>query len=416
MDESRKIEDLLQVLDITRRLAVTPDLESLLLRIEEAALGVLDCERATVYVHDPVTDELVSRVATGLRELRFPADRGIAGECFRTGEVILVEDAYADPRFNRAVDKETGFRTRNILTCPLTRHDGGSVGVLQVLNKTAESFSPWDETLLLTLGAQCGVALQRQALLSEFAGKQRIQRELSIAREIQQGLLPREPLVITGVEVAGRSHPAQETGGDFYTWQRVAGERHVVTLADVSGHGVSAALVAAQCHALLRSAFSSLPAGKGVASAVDIVSGLLREDIPEDRFVTLVSVLIDRGGRGLRVCSAGHGPLLLFRSGGGPIELPVHAMPLGIEPLAITSEERVDLEPGDCLVLLTDGLLERRSPAGEPFGIEGVSRVVHTLGCATATEIVTGLHLAAAVHARGSEPRDDLTVVVLLGT
>jgi GAF domain-containing protein len=185
-----RIADLLAVLEVTRRLAATSELQPLLEVIEQSALKVLDCERASVFLHDRTTDELYSRVATGGRPVRFPASLGFAGGVFRSGQVANVPDAYADPRFNPAVDRQTGFRTRSILTCPLSGWDNTTVGVLQVLNKRSGPFDTWDEILAQTFGAQVGVAVQRQLLLEEYERKRRYERALEIARQIQQGLLP----------------------------------------------------------------------------------------------------------------------------------------------------------------------------------------------------------------------------------
>src|SRR5207244_10872573 len=102
--------DLFRVLEVSRQLAATPDLQTLLEIIEKSSLEVLDCERASVFVHDRATDELYSRVATGGQQVRFSTQAGIAGMVFRTGTIINVADAYQDPRFNPEIDRRTGFR------------------------------------------------------------------------------------------------------------------------------------------------------------------------------------------------------------------------------------------------------------------------------------------------------------------
>src|SRR5205085_10176831 len=112
---------------------------------------------------------------SGIREIRLSVNRGIAGEVARTGAILDVPDAYADPRFNADIDRVSGFRTRNILACPLRDHDNAVVGVLQVLSKRRGNFVEWDRDKIQILGAQAGVAVQRQFLLDEFAIKQRIQ-------------------------------------------------------------------------------------------------------------------------------------------------------------------------------------------------------------------------------------------------
>src|SRR5437764_14554945 len=127
--DARKIADLQVILEVSRRLGAGTDLGELLHIIEQATLQVLDCERTSIFLHDRQTDELFSRLATGQDTLRFPARLGIAGEAFQTAVVINVPDAYADPRFNREVDRKTGYHTRNLLTCPLLGMDDQPVGV-----------------------------------------------------------------------------------------------------------------------------------------------------------------------------------------------------------------------------------------------------------------------------------------------
>jgi signal transduction protein with GAF and PtsI domain len=190
-----------------RRLGATAELDPLLETIAAAATAVLDCERASVFLLDRAAGELSSRVATGIadspvKEIRFPIGVGIAGEVARTGTVVNLPDAYADPRFNPEFDRRSGFHTRSMLAVPLADHDGTTVGVLQVLNKRGGSFGPRDEQLAGFLGGQAGVAVQRQLLLAHYAEKQRIERDLAIARDIQQRLLPKDAPVVPGFDIA----------------------------------------------------------------------------------------------------------------------------------------------------------------------------------------------------------------------
>src|SRR4051794_25270756 len=125
------------VLDVTRMLAVTTDLDTLLMYIAQAACGLLDCERASVFQFDPITNQLVTRVALQTTEIRVPSSAGIVGAAFTTNEVLVVPDPYHDPRFNRDVDKKTGFVTRNLLTAPMADLDRKPLGVIQAINKRA---------------------------------------------------------------------------------------------------------------------------------------------------------------------------------------------------------------------------------------------------------------------------------------
>ena len=127
--------DLMEVLEVARSLAASPELQPLLELVEASVLRVLDCDRAGVFVFDERTNELAGRAVTGEPGLRFPADRGIAGAVLREGVAIRLEDAHLDPRFNPEVDRRTGYRTRSLLTVPVRDWDDRPIGVLTALNK-----------------------------------------------------------------------------------------------------------------------------------------------------------------------------------------------------------------------------------------------------------------------------------------
>ncbi len=411
-DHSKQITDLHTVLAISRELASTTELMPLLRKIEAATLQVLQCERATVFLYDRDANELHSRVATGVDEIRFSADQGIAGEVVRTGKVISIKDAYADPRFNPEIDRKTGFKTRNMITFPLNGFDNTIVGVLQVLNKTPGSFDPWDAQLVETLGAQIGVVLQRQLLLEQYAEKQRIEADLDIAREIQQGVLPEHPPEAPGFEIAGWNKPADETGGDCYDFFALAGGTVAVTIADATGHGIGPALVIAECRALFR---ATAPLSHDLATAVSRVNDVLNNDLPADRFVTAFFGLLSPADNTLRYISAGHGPLLRYvRADDAITELKADSFPLGIMPdVAYDKPAEFPMQPGDMMVLVTDGFFEWADAKGEQFGIERMNDVIRKYRDHPGADIIRALHEAVLTFADGTPQDDDLTAVII---
>src|SRR5262249_39493661 len=142
--------------------------------------------------------------------------------------------------------------------------DDQLVGVVQGVNKVDGVFTPYDQQLTEAFAAQVGVAIQRAQLLEHYVQKKQLENALAIARDIQKGLLPRSPPCVPGYDVAGWSQPADETGGDCFDYTVLAGDRVALTVADVTGHGIGPALVAAETRALLR-AITDL---EGDASAV----------------------------------------------------------------------------------------------------------------------------------------------------
>lgn len=408
-DDTPHVRHLRRLLDITRQMAATTDLDALLQTIIDAAREVLACERASIFLYDAQEKALYSRVATGVGSIRFPADRGIAGAAATTRDVVNVADAYADDRFNPEIDRATGFRTRNLLTFPLENLDGELMGVLQALNKTGGPFTPEDEELARVLSAQAGVALHRHNLLEEFARKQRIERDLELARRIQQAQLPKTNPAVAGYEIAGWNRSADETGGDCYDFMTLPDGRLALLLADATGHGIGAALVIAQCRSLTR---GMLSVTSDVATVAQRVNGILSHDLTDDRFVTAFIGVLDARRHVLEYVAAGQGPLLHIgadetqaRGAGG--------MPFGIVPDASCPAERFELAPGDVVALLTDGFYEAAAPGGEQFGQERVVTFIRERPDVPLSEAITALHAELVRFSAGAPQADDLTAVII---
>ena len=408
----KHVVDLQAVLGVSRDLAAISELTPLLRNVERAALAVLECERATVFLYDPEREELFSRMATGVDEIRFSADRGIAGEVVRTGEVINVPDAYADPRFNPEIDRKTGFRTRNMITFPLLGFDNKIVGVLQLLNKSQGSFDPWDDELVRTFGAQVGVALQRQLLLEHYAEKQRIERDLSIARDIQQGLIPDKAAEVPGFDIAGWNKPADETGGDCYDYMALSDGSLALTIADATGHGIGPALVIAECRALFRATISL---SNDLSMVVSRINNLLSEDLPDDRFVTAFFGLLSPQTNTLSFLSAGHGPLIQYFSDKDEfVELSANAMPLGIiADVPFDDPVRFHMQPGDMMVLVTDGFFEWQNEQREQFGTERMYKILRAMKDRPCSEMIESLYREVRAFAPGTPQADDLTAIII---
>lgn len=178
-----------RLMDLTRAISSELDIEQLLRKIIGIASELLDAERSTLFLHDPLRDELWSRVAQGIetREIRIPSHVGIAGECFTRRAPILIDDAYADPRFNPAVDRSTGFRTRSILCVPVINRHGVPIGVVQVLNRRNGGFSGRDRRRLENLAAQSAIALENARLFREAVAERNYNE--NVLRSLTNGVI-----------------------------------------------------------------------------------------------------------------------------------------------------------------------------------------------------------------------------------
>jgi phosphoserine phosphatase len=409
-DESQRQLDTL--IDVSQQLAATIELDRLLKSVEQAALKVLDCERATVFLYDREADELFSKIATGVEEIRFSADAGIAGEAARTRKTIHVPDAYSDSRFNPEVDRTTGFKTRNLLTFVLVGYDAELMGVLQVLNKRSGSFDGHDERLADTLSALAGVAIQRQLLLEEYAEKKKLERDLDLAREIQRGYLPEADPEIEGFEVAGWNRPADQTGGDAYDFIRGVGQRLGLLIADATGHGIGPALMVAECRAFIRSSAST---SQDVLQIMATANALLADDLTDGRFVTVCYAQLDPQEGCVEYLSAGQGPLLRYVACDDRFEeISADTVPMGIlAHLPATGVTRLDMAPGDMFVMLTDGFYEWARPDRSQFGMERVCEVLRANRDRACAEMIRTLHAEVVRFGQGAPQSDDLTAILV---
>jgi serine phosphatase RsbU (regulator of sigma subunit) len=261
-----------------------------------------------------------------------------------------------------------------------------------------------------------GVARQiRQhvsAALDEAHQVERHRADLEIARSIQQALLPKDALDVTGYEVAGWTKPAEQTGGDCYDWLVLPDGRVAVFLADVSGHGIGAAMVTANCHAYVR---ASVAWHEDQCAAMNHLNRLLADDLPVERFVTFAAATLDANQHRVELLSAGHGPLLLYKAEKhAVIEYRAQGIPLGVMPETSYGQPHdIRMAPGDMLVLVTDGITEWASANGEMFGLNRLKAfILDHVGLAP-NPLIEKLHQEVIGFASGTAQLDDLTVVVL---
>ncbi len=421
LNRDKHFSALEKILQISRDMVATSDLDELLGLIIARSMELLEAERATLFLYDADSDELFSKIAAEVGEIRFPAGVGIAGAVVRSKQVLNVPDAYADERFNRNIDRQTGYRTRNILAVPLLGYAGDLVGVLEVLNKRGGRFDEDDITLAETLGAQAGVVIQRARLLEHYVEKQRMEHALQIARQIQQDILPKENPQIAGFDVAGWSGPADETGGDIYDFLDLGEGRWTFMLADATGHGVGPALVVAEARAMLRALSKGLcesDTDLDIPAVMARVNDLLTADLGQSRFVTCFFALLDGPGGSVRYVSAGQGPIIFYdRAADRFDELPATALPLGImEGTEFDEQVERRLAPGDMMVVTTDGFFEAADSEDELFGIERMCQIIRRCRDLTADEIIQNLRQKVFEFTGPVPQADDLTAIIVKKT
>jgi serine phosphatase RsbU (regulator of sigma subunit) len=239
-----------------------------------------------------------------------------------------------------------------------------------------------------------------------------VEHDLDIARSIQQSLLPRTRPSIHGMEISGWNLPADATGGDYFDWKKLRDGRLVVSLADVTGHGIGPALLASVCRAYARSSFDT---HDNVMKAMQHLNTFFGEDLPAGRFATFVAAVCSGDSGRVEMLSAGHGPLFVYSSASDAFEeFGAQAIPLGLLPELTCSDSVVlNMEVGDMVVLATDGFFEWENAEGEQFGEERMTKSLRESRHLPPEEIIAELYSAVKAFAKGTRQMDDLTAVVI---
>jgi serine phosphatase RsbU (regulator of sigma subunit) len=254
---------------------------------------------------------------------------------------------------------------------------------------------------------------QRQlAEIKERLESERLRQELHVARLIQQKLFPAAPLPLAGFDISGASYPAEATGGDYFDYIPLRDGSLGIVIGDVSGHGFGPALLMAETRAYLR---AFLLTHTDVAEIIGLLNRALANDAPDDRFATLLFARLDLHTRSLVYASAGHTTgYLLDPSGRVKTALVSTGMPLAILPESdVTAAPALTLEPGEVILLLTDGIVEAHSSTEELFGVQRVLDLVQAQVHRTAREIVDALYTAARSFSGSKAPFDDMTAIVI---
>jgi sigma-B regulation protein RsbU (phosphoserine phosphatase) len=265
--------------------------------------------------------------------------------------------------------------------------------------------------MMATIGVQIGQFVQRREAESQL---RRQEADRRIARQIQEGLLPKAVPTFAGFQISGRSAPAQDVGGDCFDFLplRVGGEDCLgVLVADASGHGIGAALLVAQTRAYLRAL--ALTCAE-VGTLLTLSNQRLASDLVTGHFVTVLLLRLNLRTRSLLYSSAGHCPgYVLDRQGRAKAVLASTGCPLGIDPASeFPTGPTTTLEPGELLLLFTDGIIEAVSPDGEQFGLERTLTTVRAHRQETPDAVLDALFHAVEDFS-GHQLHDDLTAVIL---
>ena len=413
----REVRNLNALLEVSRALGAEMHLDSLLPVIIHKTTEVMDAERSSLFIYDPDSDELWSKVAEGMDEktIRFPAGVGIAGDVAKTLETANIPDAYEDPRFNPEFDKQSKFTTKAVLCMPMTTRKGELIGVIQVLNKTdGGTFQEGDEKLLEALCIQAGVAIVRARLTEAFLEKQRIEESLKLAADIQMGMLPSTFPAFperNDFDLFAGIIPAKEVGGDFYDFFLIDKKHLCFVIGDVSGKGIPAALFMALTKTQIKASSSRRRTPGDVLFRAN--NDLCHEN-ESGMFCTLFYGIMNMETGEVTYANAGHNPPYIINKSGEPVQIETTGgIALGVMEEMEFESATFTASKGDSIFLYTDGVNEAMNEADEEYSYERLEDYLKENSTGSITDMVNK-NLESVKEFAGTAPQsDDITVLAL---
>lgn len=384
-------------------LAITSmlDMEELSEAILLRAVSLLDARRGALFL---------------LEGGRFALQRTIGGDA---AETVPTDDPVLSALLrDEAIEEQDLVPGAAHLLLEPIESETGRRGLLIVADKESRTgvgpFGRSDQRTLELLANQAAIALENARLHSEALEKERLEREMELAAEIQRRLLPKTIPVVPGFELYGWSRPAQEVGGDYYDLIALGDRRCGLVVADVSGKGMPAALMVSTVHSALRLLLDRLTVGPEL---VERLNRHIADTSAPNKFITFFLAEIAGAGLGdeteIRFLNAGHNPALLLRSSGEIQQLETSGLPLGLLPDSTYDAEAVGVGPGDLLCVYSDGITEAVSPDDEQFGIDRLCDVLVTGRDESLETIIRSIDRATAEFGGGMPQADDQTVVLM---
>ncbi|MDD2237748.1 MAG: SpoIIE family protein phosphatase [Kiritimatiellae bacterium] len=348
-----------------------------------------------------------------LRSRPIRRGEGLVGEVADLGTAILIEDGERDARLPQ-YDAEF-LKMRSLMLIPMRFHQE-VLGVLVVANRVdGKPFCEADLNLLQALADQATVSIHFVRLREELNEKQRIDHDLNLARSIQASLLPKELPHIEGLELAAFNVPAQEVGGDYYDVFSVDEECLGIAIADVSGKGISGAIMTALCRSVLRAQARNR---RSPSEVLREVNHIMQEDVAEDMFITMLYMVFNTKTRELTLARAGHErPLLVRQEMDGVTDIQSAGAALGLVLQAdfdrLLNEERIQLNPGSVLVAYTDGVTEALNAEHQEWGIDSFKEAIRVAAREGAHSVLNNVRQRLMRFVGETPQYDDMTMIAL---
>jgi phosphoserine phosphatase RsbU/P len=409
----QRFNELTTIYNVTMMLGEPRDLQKLLNRTVRAVCEVTDVKAASIRLIDHEKNELRIKAVHNLSpeyQNKGPIQIGrneLDSVAWSPRGFEYVKNMASDPRVQYPEEAQREG-IASMLSIGM-RYKGRPLGVLRVYTDEERAFEQHEIELLKAIAAQASAAIENARLLEERLQSEAIERQIKMAAEVQQRMLPSYPPTVPGVQLAYTYVPCFELAGDFFDFIELPDNNLGLVVADVSGKGVPASLIMASVRAALRAQVDNV---YYLYEAIRRLNIMLWRDTKPTEFVTLCYGVYDAKIKRFTYCNAGHPPALLLRRG-EVRELPSDNMVLGIEPDEQYRQDFVDLEPGDAVLMYSDGLPDAMNFDKEPYGKDRILTAFRSSGGNSAQEIADHLLWDVRRFVGLTSRSDDLTMIVM---
>ncbi len=415
------VDKLRMLLDITKTISRSLDLKEVLNLVMDTLDSLIPYDAAGIYLvkcSPPVseweddadetcvfhTEAVRGYDIADLQELRLKIGEGLIGHVAIRGKPFIAPDVSKEPRYINA-----RARTRSELIAPIISNDV-VIGVFDLESDELNAYTNDDIEILMLLASQVAIIIEKVMLHDSLIEKQRLETQLEVARQVQLELLPARDPQLEGFDISAYNFPTEEVSGDYYDWVRIYDDQIGVVIADVSGKGVPAALLMAFLRASLRAATHI---GYAPHISMTKVNYLLWESIERNQFVTAFYGILDTTNRTLAYSNAGHNPPILIDVEGNAHFERRGGVPLGMFRDSRYHEYYATIDPGQMLVLYTDGVTEAMNSAGDEFGPERLVEAVQRGRHLSARELINSIHRDVFDWTEGVGAHDDVTFFII---
>ncbi len=415
------VDKLRMLLDITKTISRSLDLDEVLNLVMDTLDSLIPYDAAGIYLvktsgpmpewEGVVDDSWVfhTQAVRGydiddLQELGLKMGEGLIGHVAVSGKPFISPDVRNEPRY---INARAG--TRSEMVAPIISNSE-VIGVFDLESDELNAYAKDDLEILGLLASQVAIIIEKVMLHDQLIEKQRLETQLEVARQVQLELLPARDPQLEGFDISAYNFPTEEVSGDYYDWVRIYDDQIGIVIADVSGKGVPAALLMAFLRASLRAATHI---GYAPHISMSKVNYLLWESIERNQFVTAFYGILDSANRTLAYCNAGHNPPFLMEADGK-----VHFEERGGVPLGMFRDTRyyeyfANIQPGQVLVLYTDGVTEANNRALEEYGRDRLVEAVRNCRHLSSREMIDFIHHDVLNWTEGLGATDDVTFFII---